>query len=92
MTYYLRECEEQDVFCETLVGVLPDDVMTVRKSRREGRNMASLYLERQGDLYHLVTDTLRAKVPWELWTAVSTHRLDRHTAEAVEPRPLLSSQ
>lgn len=50
--------------------------------------MASLYLEGKGDLYHLVTDTLRAEVPWGLWSAVSTHQLDRHTAEAIEQRPL----
>ena len=48
--------------------------------------MASLYLEGKGDLYHLVVDTLRA-VPPELWSTVSTHQLDRHTAEAIEWRP-----
>ncbi len=87
MTYNLRECEEQDAFCETLVRALPDDIIAVRQPRRAGRSMASLYLEGKGDLYHLVTDTLRA-VPWELWCAVSSHRLDRHTAEAIEQRPL----
>ncbi|HEY2632719.1 MAG TPA: hypothetical protein VGI26_10130 [Solirubrobacteraceae bacterium] len=87
MTYNLREREEQDAFCETLVRALPDDVIAVRQPRRAGRSMASLYLEGKGDLYHLVVDTLSA-VPWELWCAVSTHQLDRHTAEAIEQRPL----
>jgi hypothetical protein len=88
MRYHLRECEEQDAFCEMLVRALPDDIVAVMQPRRADRGMVSLYLEGKGDLYHLVTDTLRAEVPWELWPAVSTHQLDRHTAEAIEQRPL----
>jgi hypothetical protein len=90
MTYCLRQCAEQDTFCETLVSALPDDVISVRQPGRAGDNMASLYLDRPGDIYSLVTDTLKAKVPWELWTAVSTHRIDPHSAELIEPRPLFS--
>jgi hypothetical protein len=88
MTYYLEDCAEQDAFCDALVAALPDDVMVTRQPKRKGRNVASLYLERSGDLYTLVTDTLRAKVRRELWVAVSRHRLDPHTADALEPRPL----
>ncbi len=91
LTYFLRECDEQDAFCEALVRALPDHVIAARQPARTGRNVASLYLEGRGDLYHLVTDTLHAAVPWELWTAVSSHRLDRHTADATEQRPLLRS-
>jgi len=79
--YLSRPTWESRLVCE-----LPDDVIAVRQPRRAGRSMASLYLEGKGDLYHLVVDTLRA-VPPELWSTVSTHQLDRHTAEAIEWRP-----
>ncbi len=51
--------------------------------------MASLYLEGEGDLYHLATDAFGVDMPWELWRAVRTLRLDRHTAEAILDRSLL---
>ncbi len=86
MIYYLRECGEQDEFCATLTRALPPDVIAARQPQRAGRSMASLHLEGKGDLYHLVVDTLRAAVPWELWTAVSAHRLDRRTTDAIKPR------
>jgi hypothetical protein len=88
MTYYLEDCAKQDAFCAALIAALPDDVMAVRQPKLKGCNVASLYLERSGDLYTLVTDTLREKVSWELWSAVGTHRLDPHTADAVAPRQL----
>jgi len=84
LTYFLRECDEHEAFCETLVSALPGDVLAVKEPSRAGHNIASLYLEGKGDLYHLATDTLRAEVPWELWTAVSGHQLDRHTADAID--------
>lgn len=90
MTYHLRECDEQQAFCEALVRALPDDVIAVRQPTRAGRDMVSLRLEGRGDLYHRVTDTLRAEVPWELWSAVSTHAIDRGTAEAIVWRPVLN--
>jgi hypothetical protein len=37
--------------------------------------LTSFLLRGHGDLYTVVSDTLRASVPWELWSAVSTHEM-----------------
>jgi len=92
LTYYLRDCEEQDAFCDALIRALRDGVVAARQHALPGHNAACLHVEGAGDLYHAVTDALRESVPPELWTAVSTLGIGRSTAEAIEWRPLLASR
>jgi hypothetical protein len=68
LTYTLRNGDLADSFCERLTGALPANTLTARQSPCKGSNIWKLYIERpqEPDLYTTVTDTLRAKVPWDL--------------------------
>jgi hypothetical protein len=87
MTYEIRECEEQMLFCDALVRTLPRDVTAGAPTTR-GR-VTLLRLEGSGDLYTAVTDALRSSVPHELWTAVSSLAIDRCTAAAIQWKPIV---
>jgi hypothetical protein len=93
LTYILRNGDLADSFCERLTGALPADTLAVRQLPCRGSNISKLYIERpqEPDLYSTVTATLRAKVPWDLWSSVITLDIDPKTAEAIAPTPLFGA-
>lgn len=95
MTYSLHDRDvadrlRADRLCEELIAALPADILTIRELPRDASNVSKLYIERaqESDLYTTVTDALRAKVPWDLWSSVITLDVDPKTAAAVVPAPL----
>lgn len=89
MTYHLRECEQQQAFCDAMASALPDGVRMTMQPAVPGRNIACLHFHGSGDLYSAVVDALHASVPHELWAVVSTHTMTRDTADSVTWRPLV---